>query len=84
MIRAENVRELLKKQPFQPFRMYLSNGQTFEVNHPELAFVTRETIIVSKPVPGSEEPIGEGFKLISVIQINSIEIMPLMAGAKAN
>jgi hypothetical protein len=84
MIRSENIRELLKKQPFQPFRMHLSNGHSFEVNHPELALVTRETIIVSKPVPGSEEPIGEGFKLISVIQINSIEIMAVTAGAKSN
>jgi len=82
MIRPEDIRDLLKKQPFQPFRMHMSNGQSYDVNHPELAFVTRGTIVVSKPVPGSEEPIGEGVHLVSVLHINNIELLPSSAAPK--
>jgi len=71
MIRPEDIRDLLKKQPFQPFRMHMS-----------LAFVTRGTIVVSKPVPGSEEPIGEGVHLVSVLHINNIELLPSSAAPK--
>jgi hypothetical protein len=75
MIRPEDIRELLKRQPFQPFRMHTSNGQAFDVNHPELAMVTRGTIVVARPVPGSEEPIGDGVHLVSVLHINNVEML---------
>ena len=82
MIRPEDVRELLKRQPFQAFRIHMSNGQTYVMNHPELALVTRGTIVVSQPAPGSEEPIGEGISLVSVLHINNIETLPSAAPSK--
>ena len=82
MIRSEDIRELLHRQPFQAFRMYTSNGQSFDVNHPELAMVTRGTIVVSKPIPGSEGPIGEGIHLVSVLHINNVEMLPSAAASK--
>ena len=82
MIRPEDIRDLSKKQPFQSFRMHMSNGQSYDVNHPELAMVTRGTIVVSKPVPGSEEPIGEGIHPVSVLHVNNIEMVPSPAASK--
>ncbi len=83
MIRPEGIREMLRKQPFQPFRMHVSNGQSYDVKHPELELVTRGTIVVSKPVAGSEEPIGEGFHHVSVLHINNIELLPITSAAKS-
>ena len=82
MIRPEDIRELLHKQPFQPFRMHMSNGQSYDVKHPELAIVTRGTIVVAKPAPGGEEAIGEGFHLVSVLHINDVEVLPSVAASK--
>lgn len=84
MIRPEDIRELLRKQPFQPFRMHMSNGQSYDVNHPELAMVTRATIVVAKPIPGSVEPIGEGIHLVSVLHVNNIELLPKSASTAGN
>jgi len=83
MIRPEDVRELLRRQPFQPIRMHMSNGQYYDVPHPELAVVTRGTIVVATPSPGGADAIGEGFHLVSVLQINNIEILPSAAPAKS-
>ena len=38
---AEAIRDLLKRQPFRPFVIHLSNGETYEVRHPEFAMPTR-------------------------------------------
>lgn len=81
MTRPEDVRELLKRQPFVPFRIHMSNGQSFDVNHPELALITRATIVVSRPIPGAVEPIGEGIHLVSVLHINNIEMLPVAIAA---
>ena len=77
MIRPEGIRDLLQKKPFQPFRMHMSIGQSYDVNHPELALVTEGTIVVSKPIPGSAEPIGEGVHLVSVRHINNIKMLKI-------
>ncbi len=34
----ERIRELLHTVPFQPFVIYMADGRTFRVNHPDFAF----------------------------------------------
>ena len=38
-MRLEDVREFLRRRPFQPFRLTLTDGRTYDVMHPELAIV---------------------------------------------
>jgi hypothetical protein len=83
MIRPEDVRDLLRKQPFVPFRMYMSNGQHYDVSHPDVAIVTRGTIVVAKAAPGGADAIGEGFHLASVLHINNIDLMPVATASKS-
>jgi hypothetical protein len=46
---SEAIRELLKRQPFTPFKINLSSGQTIEVRHPEFVFLTKSGIVVGYP-----------------------------------
>jgi hypothetical protein len=34
---AHEITKLLERTPFVPFRLHLSNGQSFEVRHPDFA-----------------------------------------------
>lgn len=54
---AEKLREHLRRQPFHPFRVFLSDGSKHDVRHPEMAFLTRREIIiaVSQDVGGFPE-----------------------------
>jgi hypothetical protein len=36
----------LRKQPFVPFRMTLSEGSTYEIRHPELCMVGRRSAVI--------------------------------------
>jgi hypothetical protein len=40
---AEELRTLLRRQPFVPIRIHLTDGQTYQVRHPEMALLTRST-----------------------------------------
>lgn len=44
----ETLIQLLRQQPFQPFAVQMSNGETFEVRHPEMAALLKSSIIISK------------------------------------
>jgi hypothetical protein len=42
MMNAERFHELLRSQPFRPFRVKTTDGDTFEVDHPDYAMVSRD------------------------------------------
>jgi hypothetical protein len=50
------VQQALTKQPFHPFRIRLSNGNVYEIRHPEFAALTRNSIFVGSPTDGGEAP----------------------------
>ena len=41
--------QLLRQQPFQPFRIYLSTGITHVVRHPEMAIVGGLSLTLQTP-----------------------------------
>jgi hypothetical protein len=46
---ADTVREWLNRQPFEPFELRLSNGEVYQVRHPELLAIGKNRIIVVDP-----------------------------------
>jgi hypothetical protein len=42
----EEVREALKRQPFEPFRLVMSDGAGYEIRHPDLLWVGQWTAFV--------------------------------------
>jgi hypothetical protein len=74
-MRPEDVREFLRRQPFRPFRLTLTDGRTYDVLHPELAMVGRSWVQVGLARPGDPENIAE--RLISVSLLDIMQIEPL-------
>ena len=42
----EELREMLKRQPFEPFRLVITDGTGFEIRHPDLLWVGRNSAMV--------------------------------------
>ncbi len=55
-MRQQEVRDALRREPFQAFRVHLSNGQVYDVRHPELAALTRHSLFVVLPPTEDAEP----------------------------
>ncbi len=45
----DTIRELLARRPFSPFRVILSSGDSFEIRHPEFAWLTKGGLYVGLP-----------------------------------
>ncbi len=74
-MRPDDVLKLLRARPFQPFRISLSDGQEYEVRHPEMAIVSRSTVLVG--IPGSrglDEPV-EKVVTCALVHITRMEIL---------
>jgi hypothetical protein len=72
---VQTFKELLTQRPFQPFRLVMSSGQTYDVRHPEMAMLTKSDILVG--IDETEEGVPAEFKICSLLHVTSTE--PLRA-----
>jgi len=42
----EELRDVVKRQPFEPFRLVMTDGEGYEIRHPDLLWVGRRTAMV--------------------------------------
>ena len=71
-MRPEYVREHIETKPFEPFRIFMSDGATFDVRHPELCLVSRSTAYVGLPA-ANEDWLAERVAHCALIHITRIE-----------
>jgi hypothetical protein len=75
-MRPDDINKVLRRQPFQPFRVHLSNGQAFDIRHPELAVVGRSTMFIGLPAPDLPPSTYDFFEIIALMHINRLEPLP--------
>ena len=79
-MRPDDVLQLLRSKPFQPFRISLSDGNQYEVRHPDNAIVSRSTVLVG--VPGPRGPDGPAERVVTCALMH-ITRMEVLNGASA-
>jgi hypothetical protein len=75
MITARQIREHLSARPFRPLRLFLSDGSSHDVPHPEFAWVFGSSVFVGVSGRSTKHP--EDFvKEIAILHITRIEKLP--------
>ena len=67
----DTFRDILRRQPFEPFRIVMSSGENYHVLHPEMAFITAKALILTMPEP--ETSAGERLALCSYLHVAHVE-----------
>lgn len=91
-MRREELIEKLRSSPFRPFRLYVSDGGTFDIRHPEMLMVSRHSAmigIVEGGSPGSTSagnggvggasnnyPRIERFTQVDLLHVTRVEDLP--------
>lgn len=68
----ENLRELLSRRPFEPFRVVLSSGTRYDVRHPEFGWLVKGGLYVGIPVAGNGD-IPDQAVFCSLLHIAAVE-----------
>ena len=67
MIR-DNIKELLDREPFAPFRLVLSSGKHSDVFDPQMTVLLRSEIFIAFPD-------GERSSLIPLLHVTAVETL---------
>ena len=72
---TEAFRKILKRQPFQPFRLVMSSGKCYDVRHPEMAWLLKNDVLVGVDVENDGLPAE--FDICPLFHVATIEpILP--------
>jgi hypothetical protein len=70
-MRPDNLRALLRRRPFKPLRLHLTDGSVFDLTHPDMAIVTRSVVDIMLPLESS----GERVAVVALIHIVWVEVI---------
>jgi hypothetical protein len=78
-MRRHEIIDARQTKPFHPFRIYVSDGSTFDVRHPEMLMVTEHSVVVGLAGNGRsgtstpEYPAIERHTVVDLLHITRIE-----------
>jgi hypothetical protein len=75
MMKPEEMRSLVKQEPFRPFRVYLDDGRVFEVRHPSLTLITRRDFVIGIPAPEFPDLRAKESVLLDWSNIQRVEML---------
>ncbi len=78
---VQTFRDLLKAQPFRPFRVIMSSGESYEVRHPEMAWLTRTDLLVG--LDETRDGVPGRFRICSLLHVTTIEPVDAAAARSA-
>jgi hypothetical protein len=73
---SKEIGGLLARRPFQPFRVHLTDGRSYEIRHPEINLITQSTLVIGVPVPDDPDPFADHFVRVPITEILRLEPLP--------
>jgi hypothetical protein len=77
MVQPDELIERLRRTPFEPFAVYLSDGRVFEVRYPRLNLVFTTYLLLG--IPDAEHPdpyVADHVERLDLSLITKIEPLP--------
>jgi len=72
----EDLLRALRRCPFQPFRVSVTDGSSYEVRHPELCMAGARSVIIGFPSSTYPDQVYERFVEIDLQQMTRLEPLP--------
>lgn len=72
----EELRDMVRRRPFQPFRVHLDDGRQYDVLYPEVTLVSRTMMLIGFPDPAAKPALEFDGLYVSPSTIISVEPLP--------
>jgi hypothetical protein len=74
-MRAEELVELIRKRPFRPLRLHLTDGSRYEIRHPDNIMVLRQRVDIGVPAD-PESGVMDRVEYCSLLHVVRVEELP--------
>ena len=70
---SEELRQLLRQRPFQPFRVHVTDGRVFDVQYPDMTLVGETFLVIGYPEANVPDPFVDDWEMVDIPNIQRIE-----------
>jgi hypothetical protein len=71
----EDLAHAIRKRPFEPFRIVLTEGSAYDIRHPDLVMPGRRSAIIGLPRPDDPERLYERYVTVDLLHIVRMEAL---------
>jgi hypothetical protein len=75
-MRPEDLHEFTRKRPFSPYRIYTTDGRTYEIRHPDQVLVLRSRVIIATGGNNDVPDHSEHVALLHIVRLEEFETQP--------
>jgi hypothetical protein len=72
-MRPDDIRLPLRQQPFEPFRLCLVDGSTYEIRHPDQIVVGTSTLSIAGTVAQLPKPLADRDVIVALLHLSRLE-----------
>lgn len=76
-MRGDELKELLVRKPFVPLRLYMTDGTTFDIRHPDNIIVLKSRVDIG--VGADARGVVDRVDYCSLLRVVRVEELPLVA-----
>jgi len=69
----QQIRDHARKQPFEPFRIHMSDGSSYDIYHPEMAIVTARAVGIGVHSTDDLEDVPDRLVQLDPLHVTRIE-----------
>jgi hypothetical protein len=69
----QELLDMLRRRPFAPFRVHLTDGSSYEVRHPDLVMPGARSVAIGLPGGTLPEGVYERIVILALIHITRLE-----------
>lgn len=73
-MQAEEIQSLLRRQPFEPIRLHLTDGKSFDIRHPDMVILTNRSIEIGVPIRAGSK-IAQQVHYCSLLHVVRTEVL---------
>ena len=73
---TQEVLNLFRRQPFEPFRIYVSDGKIYEISHPELVLPGLASAVIGIPTDPAHPDLYGQTEIVTLRHVTRLEPLP--------
>jgi hypothetical protein len=79
MLTSDDMRARVRREPFVPVRIHTSDGESYDVYHPDLIMIGRRALVVG--TASADDPATfELTSQVALLHVTAIEDLPIASG----
>lgn len=75
-MRPEEIASLLTQRPFEPFGLYMSDGSSYSIRHPDQVILTPRSIHIGLPGDNGNARIAQDVVICALVHVTRLGPLP--------